>query len=327
MGDIILTSYVIRLLKKRFPDAAIDFLVKKQFISLIQYNPNIHQKFVFHTEKGFSDIFRLIKRIRKQHYDAVIDLQRNLRSAIVIFFSGIKWKFKYRPKRWERFWLVHFHRDIYKEVKPIPLRYLEAVSSWGIEDDGMGIEIFMDSSAKETVENMLKKVDIKKEEEIVLLAPGAGRNTKRWPAERYGEVGDYFNNKGKHVILVGGEMDRACANEVSMGMKTSSVNFTGLFSLMETAALIEKAALLVTNDTGLMHMGVALNRNVVAIFGPTTYHLGFAPFRDRSIVVEKSIPCRPCSYHGTDKCPKGHFRCMLDIPSDEVIRACEILLN
>lgn len=327
MGDIILTSHMIRLLKQRFPDAAIDFLVKKKYASLIQYNPNIHQKFVFDTEKGFSDILRLIRQIRKQHYDAVIDLQRNFRSVVVSFFSGAQWKFKYRPKRWERFWLVHFHRDIYREVKPVPLRYLETLSPWDIKDDEKGIELFVKASARNSVEKILEKACMKKNEEIVLLAPGAGRNTKRWPAERYGEVGDYFNNRGKRVILVGGKMDRSCADEVSESMKTSSLNFAGQFSLMETAALIKKAIILVTNDTGLMHMGIALNRKVISIFGPTTHHLGFMPFRGRSIVVEKSMPCRPCSYHGTEKCPQGHFRCMLDIHSEEVIRACEILLH
>jgi heptosyltransferase-2 len=327
IGDVILASFLLRLLKNRFPKVEIDFLVKEHLTTLIQWNPRVDRVISFDPRKGTRELFHLVREIRIRQYDAVIDLQRNFRSALITLLSKSRKRFRSQPFRWERFWMVHFHRNLYQEIKPVPLRYLEAVSSWDVKDDGLGLELYLDSSAEQSVGNLFKASQIRENKEIVLLAPGAGRKTKRWPAERYGEVGDYFLKQGKRVVLIGGEKDRLCSEEVTQNMQSSALDFTGQLSLMETAALIEKSILLVTNDTGVMHMAAALNRNVVSIFGPTTRHFGFAPFRCRSVIVEKEMPCRPCSYHGTEFCPKGHFRCMLDIDSGQVIRAAETLLN
>ena len=327
IGDVILASFLLRLLRNRFPKVEIDFLVKEHLATLIQRNPRVDRVISFDPRKGTRELFHLVRKIRIRQYDAVIDLQRNFRSILITLLSKSRKRFRSQLFRWERFWMVHFHRNLYQEVKPVPLRYFEAVSSWGIKDDGLGLELCLDSSAEHSVESLFKVSRVMKNEKIVLLAPGAGRKTKRWPAERYGEVGDYFSKKGKRVILIGGEKDRICSEEVMQTMQFPSLDFTGQLSLMETAALVDKSILLVTNDTGVMHMAAALNRNVVSIFGPTTRHFGFMPFRCRSVVVEKEMPCRPCSYHGTETCPKGHFRCMLDIDSSRVIRAAETLLN
>ncbi len=327
IGDVILASFLLRLIKNRFPKVEIDFLVKEPLSVLIQQNPRVNHVIPFNSGKGLSELFRIIREIQIRRYDAVIDLQRNFRSTVIALFSKSQNRFKFRPFRWERFWMVHFHRNLYQEIQPVPLRYKEAVSSWNIKDDGFGLELYIDSSDRRSIVNLLKESKIKENEEIVLLAPGAGRSTKCWPAKRYGEVGDYFSKKGKRIVLIGGERDLPCSEEAEQNMQVSPVNFTGRLSLMKTAALIEKSVLLVTNDTGVMHMAVALNRNVVSIFGPTTKHFGFAPFRGRSVIVENEISCRPCSYHGTETCPKGHFRCMLDIDSGRVIRAAETLLN
>lgn len=327
IGDVILVSFLLRLLKNRFPKVEIDFLVKEHLSVLIRPNPRVDRVISFDPRKRTWELFRLVREIRNRRYDAVIDLQRNFRSALITLLSKSRKRFRFQPFRWERFWMVHFHKNLYREIKSVPLRYLEAVSAWDIKDDGLGLELYLDSPAEHSVESLFKVSRIGKNEKIVLLAPGAGRKTKRWPVECYGEVGDYFSKQGKRVILIGGEKDRICSEEVMQTMQFPSLNFTGQLSLMETAALVDKSILLVTNDTGVMHMAAALNRNVVSIFGPTTRHFGFMPFRCRSVVVEKEISCRPCSYHGTETCPKGHFRCMLDIDSGRVIRAAETLLN
>ena len=127
--------------------------------------------------------------------------------------------------------------------------------------------------------------------------------------------------------MTGGEADREVCKEVGDRMTKQPVNFAGQFSLQVTAALLDRAELLITNDTGVMHMATGLGIPLVALFGPTTRRLGFFPFRSSSKVVEKMLDCRPCSYHGTAGCPLGHFHCMVRIDPDEVIRSAEELLE
>ena len=192
IGDVILAGFLLRLLKNRFPNVEIDFLVKEHLSVLIRPNPRVNRVISLNSRKGARELFHLVREIRTRRYDAVIDLQRNFRSAVITLFSKSPMKFRSQPFRWERFWLVHFHRNLYRKIKPVPLRYLQAVSSWGVEDDGLGLELYLDSSAEQSVETLLKMSQIRGNEEIVLLAPGAGKKTKRWPEKGYGEVGDYL---------------------------------------------------------------------------------------------------------------------------------------
>jgi heptosyltransferase-2 len=327
MGDVLLTTPLIRMVKSRYPEAKIDFLVKKAYESLLRTNRHLNRLLLFSPEKGLPEIRRIIQRIRETGYDAIIDLQVNLRSFIFRILSGGKKRVRYRPKRWRRFLLVSFRKNIDEKYRPIPLRFLESVFSWGVEDDGLGLELEVEESARRAVSLKLGKSTNGERGKIVVLAPGASRYTKRWPAKKFADVGRYFERRGNRIVLVGGEQDRGICEEVARGLEASPLDFAGQLSLQETAAVIADSDLLVSNDTGIMHMSCALGKPVVAIFGPTTHHLGFHPFRTSSIIVEKQLPCRPCSYHGTDKCPRHHFRCMEQIQSIDVIRAAEELLK
>ena len=223
--------------------------------------------------------------------------------------------------------MVRFRKFRDAEDKPIPLRYLDAVSSWGVSDDGLGMELVVKDDAKHSVTMKLKKGGIDINGNIVVLAPGAAHATKRWPAERFAGVGSYLIERGNRVVLVGGENDRSICREVEDWMRHQPLNLAGKLSLQETAAVLKKSNFLISNDTGVMHMGAALGKPVVAIFGPTTRYLGFFPFRTRSLVVERPVSCRPCSYHGTETCPRDHFQCMDQIHTSDVIRAAEALLE
>jgi heptosyltransferase-2 len=327
MGDVLLTTPLIRMLNKRFPGATIDYIVKAQFAPLIHSNPHIGRVWMFSPERGFSEIWRHIRRTRSAGYDAVVDLQSNIRSWLLRIFSGTRRKLRYRLGRGRRYLLVRFgiHRN--ESYSPIPLRYLETVSSWGIMDDGLGLEFVVEKDAKQSVLSHLAGAGMNDNVRFIVLAPGAMHWTKRWPAEHFAEVGDCFSRMQKRVVLVGGEMDREVCGRVERAMTSPVLNLAGRLSIQETAALLEASILLVTNDTGVMHMGAALGKPVVAVFGPTTHHLGFFPFRTSSIVVERPVHCRPCSFHGTERCPQNHFQCMKQIHSSDVIRAAKILLE
>ncbi len=327
MGDVLLTTPLIRCLKQRFPDCKIDFLVKEAYGSLIQNNPSLHSIWKLPSGKGFWAFIHLCRQIRKKKYDGIVDLQMNIRSLIVRFFSRAKVKLRYKTWRGRRFLLVHFHWNFYKICLPVPLRFLRTVASWSVRDDGLGLELKVDERAKSVVRSRLAERGIYPKDQIVVLAPGASKMTKRWPSEYFAGLGDDLIQMNYRVVLVGGSQDRSICNRIAEIMENTPENFAGEFSLQETASLIDTSILLVSNDTGVMHMGSALQKPVVAIFGPTTHHLGFSPFRTQAIVVEKSLSCRPCSYHGTDVCPKSHFRCMKDIHVKDVLEATQNLLH
>ena len=327
MGDVLLTTPLLRMVKNHFPGIQIDFLVKKRYEPLLCSNPHLNRLLTFSSEKGFSEVRRLIHQVRMTKYDCIFDLQMNLRSLFFRLFSRGEMKIRYRLGRWDRFLLVHWRKHLNKDFKPVPLRYLESISPWGVEDDQKGLELTIDEEAKRSVASNLRNRDIGDVEDYVVLAPGAGHWTKRWPAENFAQVGSHFCKKGKPVILVGGIEDKRVCRTVEKNMDLAPRNLAGELSLRETAAFLDNAALLISNDTGIMHMGAALGKRVVGIFGPTPRHLGFMPFRTSSIVVERPLFCRPCSFHGSESCPQDHFQCMKQIHSSDVIRSAETLLE
>ena len=327
IGDVLLASHVLRLLKIRYPGADIDFLVKDRYADLIKTNPYISRVLEFHSDGGSAGLRRIIRIIRDSRYDGIIDLHSNIRSRLITALSGTHAIQRYRNRRWARFMLVLFRRDVYPDALPVPMRYLEALEAWGVMDDGRGLELVLPSESHNSVNVILEEAGCRTDDRIMVLSPGASRATKRWFPERFAEVGDYFASFGYRIVLTGGRDDVATNHEVAQRMDKSAVDLTGRTTLIETAALIGRARLLITHDTGVMHIGVAVGTPLVALFGPTTYHLGFFPFRASSVVVEKEIPCRPCSYHGTARCPKGHFHCMKDIGVEDVIQAADSLLE
>ncbi len=325
MGDVILASPVIRALKNRFPDSSLDFAVKDRFASLLEGNPYLNTIIRMKTF-GRGEFSALLSKIRAEHYDAVIDLQTNGRSLALWIASGARRVACFRHYRFRRFLLVRLGIDFYREVPPVPLRFLAAVRRWGVEDDGLGLEVHLSKRTQQKGEALLAQHGIGGKRRIVALAPGAGRATKRWPAEGYIKVAEHFGKNGYTIILLGGKEDKELSGRIVKTATVAVEDFTGTTGWQESAALLSRSQLLVTNDTGVMHLACGLDIPVVALFGPTTVHLGFHPFRARSRVAEISLPCRPCSYHGTAHCPKGHFRCLRDISPDRVIQLAEELL-
>jgi heptosyltransferase-2 len=326
MGDILLATPLIRILRKRFPEAQIDVLVKEQFKTLLQFNPNVSQVIGFNPNKGSREKKRIVQDIKKIRYDAVLDLQRNTKSTAFRIRFKVDHVHKANLMRWQRFLLVYFNIRSYKKDQPVPLRYLESADSWDISDDGLGLDFYLDPKAKDKIQSLLSGHNMNGKP-ILVLAPGAGRVTKRWLPERFAEVGTYFRRCGFHIALVGGSGDKHVGELIQNSINGSVSNFIGRFSIQETAALIFEAACLITNDTGVMHIGAAFNTPLVAIFGPTTRDFGFFPFRAKASIIERKLSCRPCSFHGTSQCPVNHFLCMKSIQTDDVMNAVELLLE
>jgi heptosyltransferase-2 len=161
---------------------------------------------------------------------------------------------------------------------------------------------------------------------LLALAPGAHWPTKRWPVERFAAVAqELAHTQGGAVIILGGTDDVPLARELCYRLSVPVLNSTGALSLMQTAALLQQCRLLLSNDSGLMHMATALKVPVVAVFGPTVQEFGFYPFQARAQVVSTALACRPCSTKGSARCPRGHHHCMQQVTSAQVLSVAQRL--
>ena len=313
IGDVILTTPLIRCLHDEYPAVQIDFLVKKEFAVVLSGNPHLSNIITFDKNAGKGELGRVRKFVRQNKYSHIFDIQRNIRSVLISEGSGALIT-GFSKKLLARDLLIRFNINVYKEIKPVYLRYFESAEALGVEYDGKGTEVYPAAAEKEKITEILKRNNFAAGTPILVVAPGAQWENKRWPAEGFAAAADTFcSQTGASTVLIGGPGDVEICNSVQTQMKTSSLNLAGKLSLMGSAALLGKAAMVFTNDTGMLHMAQAMKVPVVAVYGPTTRELGFFPLPENSRVAETDISCRPCTQKGLHTCPKKHFRCMNDI--------------
>jgi lipopolysaccharide heptosyltransferase II len=320
IGDIILTSPLVRCVKNGFPDAEITFVVKKEFADLVKYNPNISKVIEFDKKSGFKGLMQLRKEIGTIRVDWFIDIHNNLRSNVIKRFNGIGFMTRYHKKIWKRSLLVYLNINLYKNQPPIIERFFAAVKQFDIKYDGKGTEVFFRDKEASKIDALLSEKGMHNKP-FAVLCPGASFTNKQWALDRFAEVALYLKNAmGYEVVLLGGPADRDDCATLQRVAGQDFLNVAGQLRLLESAALLQRCALAITNDSGMMHMAQSQGRPVVAIFGPTTRELGYFPMPQNSHVVEVDLPCRPCTHTGLDHCPKKHFNCMNHINSQMVIQ-------
>jgi lipopolysaccharide heptosyltransferase II len=318
IGDVILTTPLIRCLRSQFPGSQIDFLVKKEFAVVLSGNPHISNIITFDKKDGRKELRRIRMQMQFTRYSMILDIQKNIRSMLICvgMRTGI---YGFSKKLLARDLLIRFNINIYKEIKPVYLRYFEAAESLGLQYDGKGTEVFPSQLEAENVNAILSQNNVPTDVPLLIVAPGAHWENKRWTTEGFATTSDTFcTQTGAYTILIGGPGDIEICNSVQTQMKTSSLNLAGKLSLMGSAALLGKAAMVFSNDTGMLHMAQAMKAPVVAVYGPTTRELGFFPLPENSRVAEIEISCRPCTQKGLHECPKKHFRCMNDLKPEMV---------
>lgn len=313
IGDIVLTTPLIRQVRARFPDATLDFLTQPAFAELLAYNP--HLSHLFTTEN-----FKPTER-----YDICIDLQNNRRSRRLRYRQA-KQTLQYEKQNWRKLLLVAFKWRWQLDTRPVPLRYLASCQRLGIEDDGKGCELFLSSTQREFATEQLGQ------QPALAVCYGARHFTKRFPVEKLSHVINAIQamHPTLQVILLGSKEESALSEALMAKLvhRTRVRNFSGQCSLLETAALIERASAVLTNDTGLMHIAAAFQKNIVTIFGSSVREFGFVPYRAPFQLIENStLSCRPCSHIGRERCPKGHFKCMMEIEERTVIAAVQTALS
>lgn len=321
IGDIVLTTPVIRNLKKQLPDTEIHYCTKKAYQNILIENPYIDKLHLLEDDMG-----KLISALKAEHFDFFVDLHNNLRTWRIKSALGVKGaKFdKLNIKKWL---FVNLKIDKMPNVHIVD-RYMETVRELGIANDDQGLDYFIPH--KDEVENDWLPEAFRKEYIAVVI--GAKFNTKKLPTERLIELCDRIN---KPILLLGGPEDqktgeeiesffvRPAGNEVTeeklqdLNKKAIVFNACGKFNLNQSASLIQNAKAVFTHDTGLMHIAAAFRRPIFSIWGNTVPKFGMYPYQTKFTVFENNnLKCRPCSKIGFDQCPKGHFKCMKEVVFD-----------
>ncbi len=335
VGDIVLSTPLIRELRRRMPQSQIDYLVRADYADLLRGNPHLSRLIEFPRGGTLDDLRRTRAEIARARYDRIIDIHGSLRSRILC--RGLRNVGRIRKRVFARFLLVHFKRDIYSFFggsPSVPGRYLETLAAWGVVDDGEGPELFPSAEAEARAAGIFRALEERAAGNVIGICPSARHFTKMWPSERFAECAAALGTRhGAGIVLFGdaAEAERCAAMAKDLASRAPAVpllNAAGMLSLAETAAAMDHCRVILTNDSGLMHIAAARRRKVVAIFGSTVRQFGFFPPADRSIVLEEhGLKCRPCTPIGRATCPRGHFRCMLDITPARVISSVSAFMN
>lgn len=311
IGDIVLTTPVIRCIKTQVENAEVHFASKKAFKTILENNPYIDKLHLLDNE-----LKPLIKVLRAEKFDLVIDLHNNLRTTIIKAALGIK-SYRFNKLNFQKFLYTQFKKNYLPDIHIVE-RYLATAKPLGIKNDGKGLDYFIPTKD----EIALNSLPIN--ENYIGFVIGAKFATKRLPKLKMISIAQQI--KGQ-VVFLGGPEDQALGDELVSELGTAQYyNACGKFNLNQSASLVKQAQAIITHDTGLMHIAAAFQKNIISIWGNTTPALGMYPYvtKEKFKVIEVlGLNCRPCSKIGYAECPKGHFKCMNDINNSEIITALE----
>ena len=326
-GDIILATPLLRALRTRFPHAEIDFAVKRDYAGLVRHHPALTNVLELPGAEDGEALRRFRSEVRARKYDLLIDIHGSLRSRFLCL--GAPRVVRIRKRVVPRWVLLRFKKNIYDRWGGAPSvvdRYFEPVRPFGVVNDGEGLDIFPSPEDYSAVEGRLAEGGMREGEPCVVLAPGARHWSKRWPGERFAETGAALaEHTGARIAVLGGTDDVALCADVAARIRRQApgalvADLAGRLTLTGCALVMDRASVVITNDTALMHVAAARKRPVVAIFGPTVREFGFFPIGTQNVVLERAgLGCRPCTHIGGPTCPAGHFRCMLETEPSAVV--------
>ena len=301
IGDIVLTTPVIRCLKQQYPEAQVHYVTKKSYQSLLVNNPYIDKVLVL--EESLND---LVKQLKSERYDYVIDLHNNLRTTILKLRLGVK-SFSFDKLNFQKWILVKFNKDIMPNVHIVD-RYMKTIESLGVKNDNRGLDYFI----PEKDEMPLDWLPENFQKGYAVYAIGGQHETKKLPFHKMIELCKTIQLP---LVLIGGKEDTFISEKLSVISEISPIFDTcGKCNLNQSASIIQNASIVYTHDTGMMHVAAALKKKVISIWGNTVPAFGMYPYQtDFEVIENKGLPCRPCSKIGYEKCPLGHFKCMNEL--------------
>ncbi len=313
IGDVILATALIEKLAQSFPDAEIDFMLRKGNEIILANNPHINRIFIWNKKnKKYRNLFRIIREIRQTKYDLVVNLQRFASSGFVTWRSKAEEKTGYKQNP---FSFCYHRKFIFStENGKHEIERNQELIAHLTDDKPAKPKIYPSEN------DFLALPEIRKP--FITIAPASVWFTKQFPKERWVEFINRFLPKDFTVYLLGSDGDIILCNEIKNMVESHTIeNLAGKINLLQSAALMSQAAMNFVNDSAPLHLTSAMNAPVTAIFCSTIPAFGFGPLSTNSKTVEtdKNLPCRPCGLHGKKACPEGHFDCAYGINLKELL--------
>ncbi|MCL4234855.1 MAG: lipopolysaccharide heptosyltransferase II [Deltaproteobacteria bacterium] len=326
LGDVVLTTPLVAALRRAYPDAAIDMVVQPAWTEVVRHHEALNDVLAYDkrgAHRGPRGLLTFARVLRERNYDVALCPHPSLRSALTLFAARIPVRVGFSDSAGAFLFTHRVRRD--KSAHEVR-RVMSLVAALGqglepIPPARVALDPGIDGDA------LLSRLGLVPGRPFAAVHPGSVWATKRWTAQGFGAVGRDLAHEFERIVVLGGPGEESVAREVAEGIGGAAIDLSGRVKLNELCALLARAALLVTNDSGPMHIAASHGVPVVAIFGSTVPALGYAPWGTRSRVVEIDLDCRPCGPHGHRACPRGHFRCMKDISPDMVTAACTDLLR
>jgi lipopolysaccharide heptosyltransferase II len=316
IGDVLLTTPLLRAIRQRHRAARVTVLTKQSYVPLLSHNPHLDRVIGLTADQRLSTLAAELRAARFTHH---LDLHDNLRSRMLRALVPGRWA-TYPKHRLARALLIYTKRNRYRDRRPVAERYFSAAGDLDVIPDGGPPELHLAPESLRKVGDWMAAAGLARERPLIAVAPGAAHATKRWPAEHWRMLLRRMGEAGLDAVIVGGPEDALLGATLADG-EYRVKNAAGLFGLQETGAVLQRAAALISSDTGVMHMATGVGTPAVALFGPTVKAFGFFPYTPRAEVVELGLSCRPCSSKGSSRCPLGHHRCMVEIGPEAVYAA------
>jgi heptosyltransferase-2 len=313
LGDILLTTPLIRSIKHQYPAIEIDFVVRDEYKDLLLLNPHLQNILTYNNDK---DKLKILKnKICENNYDLIIDLQNNLRSWMLLKCYGSSVT-GFKKKNIHKFLLVHFKINKLKNAKPIPVRYAATLANFQLDDKGL--ELYTDKTNNAVLDGV---------DNLIGICPGSKHFTKMWLEEYFIQLSNLLIENRFKIVIFGGKDDIKVCERISSKI-SSAINLCNDNNILQTAADMKCCKVIYCNDSGLMHTATAVNIPVIAFFGSTVKEFGFTPYNFKNLILENnSLSCRPCTHIGKDSCPEKHFKCMKEITSQLAFEKLSLLLN
>lgn len=318
IGDVVLATGIVEKLHKFYPEAQIDFLVRKGNEGLLQHHPYLHNLLIWDKKNGkLKNLFKLLRRIRKSRYDKVINVQRFAATGIITAFSGAKEK-------------IGFDKNPLSWLFDKKIKHVISDANHPLHEVDRNNELVRDFTSEEVMKPRLYPseqdtavVQPYKKPPYITISPASVWFTKQFPKDKWisfaKEVPANYT-----IYLLGAPGDVALAEEIrTAGIPAHVVNLCGKLSFLQSAALMKEAAMNYVNDSAPMHFASSVNAPVTAVYCSTLPSFGFGPLSDKRFIVEIQEPlsCRPCGLHGKPACPLGHFKCAYEITNAQLLNS------
>jgi heptosyltransferase II len=329
LGDVVLTLPLIARLRQHFPQIQIDVITVPAHAAVLQQQPGIDTVMTYDKhgqQRGIRGFCSMVWQIRARRYALVVTPHRSLRTALLVAWSGAPRRIGFAG--WATRWA-------YTATVPRPVqgheveRNLQLLTALGLQAAASTVHLTLcvAPAARQRAAEYFARGGMGPEDVVVGLIPGSQWGTKRWPAERFAALIDHLASMpALRCALFGGPQDRPLAEAILTKCTAPVLDLIGQTTLPELPAYLERCAVVVSNDTGPMHIAAAVGRPIVALFGPTTSAMGFAPYGVPWEEVSVSLACRPCHAHGPQRCPLSHWRCMRELSVARVAMSVQRLL-